>query len=91
MFDSWLNRRMRDLKLTPTVFARQIGLTPQATGRWRRGDSLPPGTRVPALSLILGVPEADLRQRIARSRKASGQRAPGQPARVVTKTPKASA
>lgn len=64
-----------------TPFATQMGMSRQQASNLRRGTSLPPLTKVPALALVLGVPEERVRARIiaARTARTAARTASGTP------------
>ena len=61
---SKIGQLMYEQRLKQNQVAKLLGVTPQAGGRWVRGEALPEGERLEALAQLLKVAPAFLRSEL---------------------------
>lgn len=49
--------------------AQRVGVAQTTVSAWKRGASIPPRTRIPALAAALGMPAEELAAMVARERR----------------------
>jgi hypothetical protein len=86
-FATWLKRRMLFLGLNSDSLAKQMNMKIRAIMRWRCetiiSSNRPPSTKHDELAVLLGVPAAEIRFRLARDRRNAAAHAAECSAQVV--------
>jgi len=60
-FGTWFDAQLREKQWTLRRVAAALHITPAAVRKWIKGSSVPDRAKIPDISKLFGVPEADVR------------------------------